>query len=406
MKRSAVRTTVSYALGNHSRGCILGATVLEEIQLSSLLSALYDAASDPNLWSVFLERLVKNSGSHAADLVIHDLGQRFHTVSNSWGIDPEGVKLYNEHYYRMDPWVAGGSTKPMNWTGTSEELSDTNVLSHSEFYNDFLLPNLNIRHAMFGVIEKGKSRIANISVFRAPSARRFEPAELELLQFLVPHLRRAFHIHAEITGLRKLNSSIQTALDMVSTAIIVLGAGGDIVVMNHPAAQLLAANDGLLATRFGLRAERRSESAGLEILLAQAIATSCNAGLAPAGTQIVSRRTKPPLHVLITPIRNLPLNGERFSGAFAVITDPLAETRLPQEILRGLFGLTPAESRVALLLADGRSPKEIAATVGVCLSTVKSQIASIYSKTATCRQSQIARLLGRLSVVVSDDCTS
>ena len=54
----------------------------------------------------------------------------------------------------------------MNWTGTSEELSDTNVLSHSEFYNDFLLPNLNIRHAMFGVVEKGKSRIANISVFR------------------------------------------------------------------------------------------------------------------------------------------------------------------------------------------------------------------------------------------------
>jgi DNA-binding CsgD family transcriptional regulator len=54
---------------------------------------------------------------------------------------------------------------------------------------------------------------------------------------------------------------------------------------------------------------------------------------------------------------------------------------LPQDILRTLFGLTPAECRVALLLADGRIPREIAQTVGVSFETVRSQIKSVFAKT-------------------------
>jgi DNA-binding CsgD family transcriptional regulator len=68
--------------------------------------------------------------------------------------------------------------------------------------------------------------------------------------------------------------------------------------------------------------------------------------------------------------------------------------------LRDLFGLTPAECRVALLLADGKSPKEIAGTLCVTAHTMKSHLSSIFSKTSTSGQVQLMRLLTQLSLKV------
>jgi DNA-binding CsgD family transcriptional regulator len=58
--------------------------------------------------------------------------------------------------------------------------------------------------------------------------------------------------------------------------------------------------------------------------------------------------------------------------------------------------LTPAECRVAILLADGHSPATIAEMVGVSRNTLKTQMSSIYGKTGTSRQAQLVRLLLQL----------
>jgi len=75
------------------------------------------------------------------------------------------------------------------------------------------------------------------------------------------------------------------------------------------------------------------------------------------------------------------------------INDPLKPQRPTDSLLRTLYGLTRAECRVALLLSDGRAPKQIADTVGVTENTVRSQIKSIYGKTGVKRQSELIRLL-------------
>jgi DNA-binding CsgD family transcriptional regulator len=66
---------------------------------------------------------------------------------------------------------------------------------------------------------------------------------------------------------------------------------------------------------------------------------------------------------------------------------------LPEEWLQQLYGLTPAESRLALLLAAGNAPKEAAQQLQVGISTVRSQLKSIFAKTDTNRQSELVRLL-------------
>ena len=75
------------------------------------------------------------------------------------------------------------------------------------------------------------------------------------------------------------------------------------------------------------------------------------------------------------------------------VSDPLRTQRPSVAVLHKRFGLTPAECRVALLLSDGRSPREIANTVGVTDNTVRSLLKSIFSKTGVRWQSDVVRLL-------------
>lgn len=66
------------------------------------------------------------------------------------------------------------------------------------------------------------------------------------------------------------------------------------------------------------------------------------------------------------------------------------------ETLRQRFGLTPAESRLALALGEGLDLRQAAARNGVRLSTARVQLKAIFWKTETHRQGELVALLARL----------
>lgn len=63
------------------------------------------------------------------------------------------------------------------------------------------------------------------------------------------------------------------------------------------------------------------------------------------------------------------------------------------EALQRRYQLTPAELRVAALIAEGCSPREIAAAVGISVLTVRAHLRSLYEKTGARRQTALARLV-------------
>jgi DNA-binding CsgD family transcriptional regulator len=186
---------------------------------------------------------------------------------------------------------------------------------------------------------------------------------------------------------------------MHPTGIILLGRTGQVVLMNRAASALVLERDGLLATRTGLRAEQPAESSLLEKTIRQAALTSNGHGISAGGTVIISRRARPPLQIRVSPIRNSPIGSEAVA-AIVFVTDPLQRLRPTNDVLRGRFGLTPAEGRVALLLSDGHAPRKIANMIGITDNTVRSQIKSIFSKTGVKRQGELIRLLLSYSVAI------
>ena len=359
--------------------------------LSTLLGSLYDAASDASRWEPFLQQLAKASQAHAAALVMHQVGPELHAVTASWGLDPEGLSLYESHYGPLDVWVGRARQVPVAHACLSQELCSMEEFVKTEIYNDFM-SRFGIEHGMFGIIENTASRAASISLYRDRSGSEFNPSDLDILRFLSPHIQRAFKLHFQFASLQARSAGFEAAMDRHPTGIVFLGTDGQVVLMNRAASAFVSERDGLLANRDGLRAERPAESALLEKTIRQAASTSNGHGMSAGGMVLISRRARPPLQILVSPIRDSAITSQAVA-AIAFVTDPWQRQRPTQDVLRARFGLTPAECRVAMLSSDGHAPRKIANMIGVTDHTVRSQIKSIFSKTGVKRQGELVRLL-------------
>lgn len=113
-----------------------------------------------------------------------------------------------------------------------------------------------------------------------------------------------------------------------------------------------------------------------------------------------------PLHITRAGKRPLIIRLQRLSGflpdifshsaALAVIEDLDAKPKPKAETIQQVFGLTPAESEIAILLAAGCGTKEIADRRSITYETARAHIKSIMNKTSTERQSEISSLVSRI----------
>jgi len=363
--------------------------------LSQILEALYDAPLEPSRWDDFLLMTAQATGGEAAALML--LHPESCSVARSVGIDPEATKLYEQHYYRLDVWREP-VTRSDDWLGTSERYVAFSDLERTEFYNDFALP-AGIPHAIAAMVERGPLRIANLGIYRGLGAGPFGERDLDVVRFLKSHLQRAYRLHTELNKAQVRSAGLEAALNTLSTGVILLGPHMRVVVMNQSAERIAALGNGLFVRQNMVSLEHSGEAARLEALIAGAVCAGEGIGLQAGGAVIVSRQNLPPLHLLVSPVRGFDLDESHPVRAIIFVSDPTQRLRHGNSTLSALFGLTPAECRVAILLADGYTPKQIAETIGVSRNTLKSQLSSVFCKTGTSRQSQLVRLMAQLSSV-------
>jgi DNA-binding CsgD family transcriptional regulator len=68
-------------------------------------------------------------------------------------------------------------------------------------------------------------------------------------------------------------------------------------------------------------------------------------------------------------------------------------------MLQRMFGLTMAETRLALQMARGDIPADVARNRRLSRTTIRSQLASVFAKTQTRRQAELVTLLARIAVL-------
>jgi hypothetical protein len=165
--------------------------------------------------------------------------------------------------------------------------------------------------------------------------------------------------HTEIHSRRSMSSVALRALDQLCAGVIVTDNTGLVIETNRAAEAIVGCGDGLLVREGRLCARRVFETARVAKLIEGATGEQTRM----AGGRLVIGRCEdlPPYVLAVMPLRAAPVDDRRL--AMIIIVDP---TRyVPSETdLADLFGLSPAETRVAAALMTGKSLADIAAVSG------------------------------------------
>lgn len=199
------------------------------------------------------------------------------------------------------------------------------------------------------------------------------------------------------TSERDTFSTVLQTLDFISLGIVMLDGAGCVLFANRAAHALANEMDGL---SLGKRLSADEGLACSQLPKAIAVALSSDAGSAelPACASVPRHSGRRDLLALAFALER----ADDGSGPAAVvfISDPELRSRVPDTILASLFGLTPAESHVATLLAEGKRADQIAEALSVSPTTVAFHIRNLFGKTGTGRQADLIALLlaGPMSV--------
>lgn len=358
-----------------------------------LIDLIYEAALDGSAWVGVMERLAHRVRGGSVAYIKKDLltGRGAGLYS---GVDAASFNDYFGHYASRNPLArsirtAAPGTILLDWQSVSKT-----ELMRSEYYNDFLRPRR--MHGILGVLlwrQGSASAILNIT--RTPEQGDFLPQDAAAIRPFLPHIRRSVELTARLPVAAAAGSGFELLAAGLRDGVLLLDVTGRLTYANAAAERVLRRQDGLVLRGQTLHACEPVDEHRLARLLAGAVGFG-----ASGGSVTVPRRgggAGYAVRVMPCPERQAMLPGG-MPGMIVTISDPAAATRCPDEQLRELFGLTPAQAVVAGRLADGCSMGSISAELGISTNTARRHLADVMAKTATRRQAELVRLLVQLPV--------
>ena len=221
----------------------------------------------------------------------------------------------------------------------------------------------------------------------------WESGQIETIQRLLPHIRQLVRVRQALHNADAYGASLTQLLGNSLIGVIHLGHRGRVLLMNDRAGALLRRGDALFDQGGHLHARLPTDEVRLQCLLASALPADdlpAASGSMTVGCSSAAPRVT--LHVM--PASVYPLGYELWRvAAIALLIEPEARSHINADLVTAVLGLTPAEGRVAALLAAGHTVPNVALETGTKVSSVRSHMKRIYSKRGISRQADLIRLV-------------
>jgi DNA-binding CsgD family transcriptional regulator len=226
------------------------------------------------------------------------------------------------------------------------------------------------------------------SIQRGRSAGAFEDEDLAPLRPRLDDLSRLMRLRGELAAARRREAEAKSAMDRLTLALFTVRRDGYCKDLNAAAGAVVLRGDGLTLRRDRLTAVAPDAAEPLRAALERATARQN-----PQASSLVIVRPPPlrPYLVTVSPLRT-----KGASLALIVLRDPEAAGRSAEDRLRQLFGLSPTEASLAVALAQGLTPEDMADTRRVSLATIRNQLRAVSEKMGCNRLAQVAAIVARL----------
>jgi len=369
---------------------------------SHLIGLIYDCVIDPGRWQATLDAMRHELNFFNAALGVNEMPSGKILIQKASGISPA--------WFAEQPKYA--SSIAAAWGGSlriSQFPSDEPILATDVTPPEVYKANAYVAHwarpqgivdcvALFLTQQDGL--LASIA-FGVHGDSPVTPARLSVVRLLAPHLRRAVVISKLLDMKGLAADTMQSALDSLVPAIVLVDVDLGVVHANSAACAMLRDDDPFLEAAGKLALPHPRTTAAL----ADAVKRAGENGIAlgQRGIGIPARcRDGSPAVVHVLPLKQ----AHRQSGlaqravAAVFVASSAAPPRMPAAALALLYDLTPAETRVLELIVDGKTREEIAAQLGVSLATTKTHPQRVFDKTGHSRQTDLVRLVGSLALPV------
>jgi DNA-binding CsgD family transcriptional regulator/PAS domain-containing protein len=359
-------------------------------QMDAVIQSIYRGALESPPWQQFLGELRTLLGGNFATLLlrppnIHEKG----VVLNSAVFSADIYHAYNDTYFALDPFV----NLPDGDVVTISEFLSVADFQQSEYFRSYLQPS-DVMHILGADLWGSEGLLARLRVTRPDCADDFGDTEKALCRLLLPHLRLAIEIHSRLRESELERSLYADTFGQLAVGVITLDSQAAVLSSNPVARRLIDTSRGIVLRNGTLQLEVSREQRAFGTLLTEVVSAHHQqlAGCVRA-FRLADNAQLQGLSLLLRPLPLSDRSGENSPAVAVFISDPMAPRQAPSEVLTALFGLTPAEARLAVRLVNGFSLEEAAMSLGVSRNTAKSHLSAIFSKTGATRQTQLIQLI-------------
>jgi DNA-binding CsgD family transcriptional regulator len=364
-----------------------------DISLLALIGEIYDAALNPDNWNAIVPKIGAFVGGSGGGLFAHHASRKSASIYYHFGTDPGYRQLYLEKYLTLDPMF--GTYFVID---VGEVFSTSTVMVHAEFlqsrfYKEWVRPQGWIDNVCV-YLDKAPEGHAGFALFRNEREGLVDEPARERMRLLVPHLRRAVLIGKLIEFKTEQAATFADALDGLSAGMLFVDASGRITHANAAGSAMIANGDVLRASLGRLVASDPDVNRTLRDIFLAAASGDAAIGARGVAVPLVGRDGERYVaHVLPLSSGARRSAGVNYAAAAALFVQKAAlARRSPPEVIAKTYRLTAMELRVLLAIVEVGGVPQVAETLGIGESTVKTHLKRLNEKTGARRQADLVKL--------------
>lgn len=372
----------------------------DQTLFSELIGDIYEASYQPSYWPVVIEKICRLTQSKSGALFMQDLSTKEGDGFYPYGFSDQLIDEYVK-YNHLDPAFPIMQSIPIGIPANM--LAPERHELESPQYHSGIRTKYDIGFIAGANIVANEYQIVGLGLHRSIGETSFDEATLSLIGELIPHLERALRIHREFIRLRVEKSALVAGFESLTMGLVLLDHLGAPVYFNPVAREILANHPAITLTNDIITPTRKEDSTQLRRLILDCLQPSKIDNRQLGGViGLHHESTRHPLAVMVKPVATSEL-ANMVDGipvyAALYLCDPSRPIHISADTLGNLYKLTRAESQIAIALANGMRVEEIVQAHCVSISTVRTQLRSIFQKTDTSSQADLIRVLLKGAVV-------
>lgn len=366
-----------------------------------LVCAVHEGSLDDQALTRALDMIREQFAANFVTLILRIPGSEdIGLMLVSGELEAHGRVTYITYHHRWTPF----SNQPVDKVFRQQDVLSEEEWVASDYYQENCTVQ-NVHHVMGADISTESAGTFRVRITRPKTAPAFDENDKALCQQLVPHFRQALHVHNLIGRSESLGRMYADAINRLSVATILLTESGTVQKLNDYAQQLLDHADGLKLVGDRLEASYPSDNKELQKRIKEAFEARAR-GEALSGEALSVTRPSGEVNLGIV-FETIPDDGwaddKEQPTLLLYVRDAVNKSSVSATAAKELFDFTPAETALALELANGLSLEDAAENLGIMRNTARAHLRAIFSKTGVRRQAELVRVMLNSVVALSSD---